>query len=46
MTDQFLDFIILDNLEFKNFDFENNQVEEVINFKDKFLVKYKPKVIL
>lgn len=46
MTDQFLDFILLDNLEFKNFDFVNNQVEEVINFKDKFLVKYKNKVTL
>jgi len=46
MTDQFLEFILLDNLEFKNFNFEKNQVEEIINFKDKFLVKYKPKVSL
>jgi hypothetical protein len=61
MTDQFLEFILLDNSEFKNFNFENNQVESrsrhpslpkagrkgrVINFKDKFLVKYKPKVTL
>ena len=49
MTDRFLEFILLDNLEFKNFNFENNQVDSlqrVISFKDKFLVKYKPKVTL
>src|ERR1700674_212937 len=42
MIDVFPIIDCLDTDEFKQFNFNNKEVEEVLNFKDKFLVRYIP----
>jgi len=43
MTDVFPIIDFLDQDEFKQFNFNNTEVDEILNFKNKYLVRYTPK---